>query len=61
VYGAEDAEAYYRAMVRCGADSWNVRDRHMAETLERLLRLHGPQARAIVWEHNTPETFPFGE
>ena len=36
MYGVEDAEAYYRAMVRCGADSWNVRDRHMAETLDRL-------------------------
>jgi erythromycin esterase len=50
---ARDAEAYYRAMVRGGAASWNVRDRHMAETLERLMRLHGPDARAIVWEHNT--------
>ncbi len=48
-----DAERYYRAMVRGGASSWNVRDRHMAETLERLLRHHGPDARAIVWEHNT--------
>ena len=50
---ARDAEAYYRAMVRGGASSWNVRDRHMAETLERLMRHHGPGARAIVWEHNT--------
>ncbi|HEU0300212.1 MAG TPA: erythromycin esterase family protein, partial [Longimicrobium sp.] len=36
-----------------GAQSWNVRDTHMIETLERLLQHHGPQARAIVWEHNT--------
>jgi erythromycin esterase len=50
---ARDAEVYYRAMVRGGASSWNVRDRHMAETLERLMRHHGPGARAIVWEHNT--------
>ncbi len=50
---ARDAEAYYRAMVRGGASSWNVRDRHMAETLDRLMRLHGPDAKAIVWEHNT--------
>jgi len=48
-----DAERYYRAMVRGGASSWNVRDRHMIETLERLLHHHGPDARAIVWEHNT--------
>ena len=50
---ARGAEAYYRAMVHGGASSWNVRDRHMAETLERLMRHHGPEAKAIVWEHNT--------
>jgi erythromycin esterase len=50
---AHNAEAYYRAMVRGGASSWNVRDRHMAETLKRLLDRHGPSAKAIVWEHNT--------
>jgi erythromycin esterase-like protein len=49
----KNAEAYYRAMVRGGPDSWNIRDRHMTETLERLLRHHGPGAKAIVWEHNT--------
>jgi erythromycin esterase-like protein len=47
------AERYYRAMVRGGSSSWNVRDRHMVETLERLMRHHGPEAKAIVWEHNT--------
>jgi erythromycin esterase len=50
---ARNAERYYRAMVRGGASSWNVRDRHMAETLGRLLDRHGPNAKAIVWEHNT--------
>ncbi len=49
----QNAEAYYRAMVRGGPDSWNVRDRHMAETLDRLMRHHGPKAKAIIWEHNT--------
>jgi len=49
----QDAEHYYRTMVRGGPDSWNVRDRHMAETLERLMRHHGAGAKAIVWEHNT--------
>ena len=48
-----DAESYYQAMVRGGEASWNVRDRHMVDTLERIMRFHGPQARAIVWEHNT--------
>jgi erythromycin esterase-like protein len=49
----KNAEAYYRAMVRGGPESWNIRDRHMNETLERLMRYHGPGAKAIVWEHNT--------
>jgi erythromycin esterase len=48
-----DAEAYYRAMVRGGPESWNIRDRHMAETLERLARHYGPNSRGVVWEHNT--------
>ena len=50
---ARNAELYYRTMVRGGPSSWNVRDRHMYETLERLMKHHGPDARAIVWEHNT--------
>ena len=49
----KDAEAYYRAMVRGGPESWNIRDRHMQETLERLARFYGPESRGIVWEHNT--------
>ena len=49
----KSAEAYYRTMVRGGAASWNVRDRHMAETLERLIEHHGTGAKGIVWEHNT--------
>jgi erythromycin esterase-like protein len=48
-----DAEAYYRAMVRGGPDSWNIRDRHMTATLDRLMHHHRPGAKAIVWEHNT--------
>jgi erythromycin esterase-like protein len=50
---AKNAELYYRTMVRGGPSSWNVRDRHMVETLERLMTHHGPTAKAIVWEHNT--------
>ncbi|MFP4345154.1 MAG: erythromycin esterase family protein [Anaerolineales bacterium] len=48
-----NAEHYYRTMVRGGADSWNVRDRHMVETLHRLMNFHGPEAKGIVWAHNT--------
>lgn len=40
-------------MVRGGPASWNVRDHHMVETLDRLMKHHGPSAKAIVWEHNT--------
>jgi erythromycin esterase-like protein len=47
------AAAYYRAMVGGGAESWNLRDRHMADTLERLMRHYGSAAKAIVWEHDT--------
>ena len=49
----KNAEAYYRAMVRADNESWNIRDRHMTETLDRLLAHHGRGAKAIVWEHNT--------
>ncbi|WP_258171231.1 erythromycin esterase family protein [Paenibacillus sp. R14(2021)] len=48
-----DAENYYRTMIRYDAQSWNVRDRHMVEVLEKLMAFHGESARAIVWEHNT--------
>jgi erythromycin esterase-like protein len=50
---ARGAELYYRTMVRGGPGSWNVRDHHMVDTFERLMRFHGPLARGIVWEHNT--------
>jgi erythromycin esterase len=49
----KNAERYYRTMVRGGSASWNLRDQHMVETLERLVQHHGPTAKAIVWEHNT--------
>ncbi|MBC6466604.1 erythromycin esterase family protein [Actinomadura alba] len=47
------AEEYYRAMVGDGPESWNGRDIHMADTLDRLLAFHGADARAVVWAHNT--------
>ncbi|MCG5464584.1 erythromycin esterase family protein [Micromonospora sp. MED01] len=47
------AERYYRAMVAGGPDSWNIRDTHMQDTLDRLLDRYGPDARGIVWAHNT--------
>ena len=50
---ARGAELYYRTMVRGGPTSWNVRDHHMVDTLDRLMNHHGDHARAIVWAHNT--------
>lgn len=50
---AANAEWYYRALVSFDHSSWNVRDRHMAETLDLLMKHHGSEAKAIVWEHNT--------
>lgn len=47
------AERYYREMVAGGPGSWNVRDTHMADTLDRLLDHYGPGARGVVWAHNT--------
>src|SRR5215216_944524 len=47
------AERYYRIMYYGGAESWNLRDTHMFETLENLLRAKGPDAKAIVWAHNS--------
>ncbi|MDI6102251.1 erythromycin esterase family protein [Actinoplanes sp. NEAU-A12] len=47
------AERYYRTMVHGGPGAWNIRDRHMDETLDRLLRRYGPEAKAVVWAHNT--------
>ncbi|GAB3315881.1 hypothetical protein GCM10027451_31940 [Geodermatophilus aquaeductus] len=45
------AERYYRAMIEGSAASWNVRDVHMADTLDRLVAHTG--ARTVVWAHNT--------
>ena len=48
-----NAETYYRAMFGRRANSWNVRDQHMMETLEALLEHAGPKSRAVVWAHNS--------
>jgi erythromycin esterase-like protein len=48
-----NAEQYYRVMYRGSRESWNLRDRHMFETLRLLLAQAGPGARAAVWAHNS--------
>jgi protein-L-isoaspartate(D-aspartate) O-methyltransferase len=47
------AERYYRIMYYGGAESWNLRDTHMFETLGHLLEAHGENSKAIVWAHNS--------
>lgn len=56
-----NAEAYYRAMFQGGRTSeyntWNMRDTHMADTLDaldqHLTRQRGEPARIVVWAHNS--------
>jgi protein-L-isoaspartate(D-aspartate) O-methyltransferase len=47
------AERYYRVMYYGGAESWNLRDTHMFETLGHLLEARGPRSKAVVWAHNS--------
>lgn len=51
-----NAEAYYRTMFRGRVSSWNLRDQHMADTLDALIGHVGVrtgQAKVVVWEHNS--------
>jgi len=49
-----NAERYYRAMFKSRAGSWNLRDRHMVDTLEEIAgHLREGPARVIVWAHNS--------
>ena len=47
------AERYYRIMYRSSTESWNLRDRHMFETLQALLAHRGFGSKAVVWAHNS--------
>jgi erythromycin esterase-like protein len=47
------AERYYRAMYYGTAESWNLRDRHMFDTLNHLMEWRGSDAKAVVWAHNS--------
>jgi erythromycin esterase-like protein len=51
-----DAEEYYQQMYRAEVSSWNLRDRHMAATLDALVEHLEQQfghAKVVVWEHNS--------
>lgn len=54
---AKNAEAYYRSMFRGRVSSWNLRDTHMADTLDALIhhlgQRNGVPARIVVWAHNS--------
>jgi erythromycin esterase-like protein len=52
----KNAEEYYRTMFRGRVESWNLRDRHMTETLGALISYFdrkGGRTKAVVWEHNS--------
>jgi hypothetical protein len=47
------AERYYRAAYAGAVTSWNLHDQHMFDTLLALLEARGPDAKAVVWAHNS--------
>ncbi len=47
------AEQYYRIMFRGSRESWNLRDRHMFDTLQALLSQRDRSAKGIIWAHNS--------
>jgi erythromycin esterase len=50
---AVNVERYYVSAVASNNESWNIRDRHMAETVNRILTQKGSAAKIIIWAHNT--------
>jgi erythromycin esterase-like protein len=52
----KNAEQYYRSMFGGRVSSWNLRDQHMASTIEKIvgyLRSRGRSGKVVVWEHNS--------
>jgi erythromycin esterase-like protein len=49
----KNAENYYRSVLQSNSESWNVRDRHMMESLSQIADFYGPDSKGIVWAHNT--------
>lgn len=52
----KNAEAYYRSVYLEEVSSWNLRDRHMTETLDALAEYLGrkvARTKVALWEHNS--------
>ena len=52
----KNAEEYYRSMFRGRQSSWNLRDTHMAETVDALvahLERHNREPKIVIWAHNS--------
>ncbi len=53
----KNAEEYYRSMFAGSVATWNLRDRHMADTLgaivEHLDRRLGRPCKVVLWAHNS--------
>src|SRR4051812_47528129 len=52
----KNAEEYYRSMFRGRQSSWNLRDTHMAETVDALvdhMKRRGREPKIVVWAHNS--------
>lgn len=49
----KNAERYYRAMFAGRVSSWNLRDQHMADTLNQLMAHLGASGKVVVWAHNS--------
>lgn len=50
---AAAAEHYYRIMVRGDRESWNIRDTHMVDTVDRLSAHLRAASKGLIWAHNT--------
>jgi len=48
-----NAERYYRIMYYGSQLAWNLRDRHMFQTLRQILAHAGPDKKAVIWAHNS--------
>lgn len=48
-----NAERYYRIMYYGSRASWNLRDRHMFDTLQAIIKNRQSAAKVVIWAHNS--------